>query len=156
LARRWPSRLHVNQRRCVSANDIAALVKGHATQRWRTIREFATMSGGEDEARKPRSKGKDRGDEGGTRDDGAMPDGGELAETSDVLQAVRVGDVDQVKFLCSSLKVEDLKAVLRELGGPVSGTRALLLERILCHVVGYNRCVSIQHRTSRLPLSHGA
>ena len=51
---------------------------------------------------------------------------------------------------------EDLKAVLRELGGPVSGTRALLLERILCHVVGYNRCVSIQHRTSRLPLSHGA
>ena len=42
-----------------------------------------------------------------------------------------------VKIVCVALKVDDLKAVLRELGGPISGTRALLLERILCHAPGY-------------------
>ena len=45
--------------------------------------------------------------------------------------------MDEVKLLCVPLKIDELKAVLRELGGPTTGSRALLLERILCHILGY-------------------
>ena len=53
-----------------------------------------------------------------------------------VLQAVREGDAERVRVACESLKVEDMKAVLRELGGAVYGTRALLLVRILRFLPG--------------------
>ena len=62
---------------------------------------------------------------------------GELAVRAEVLRAVREGNVDEVKLLCVPLKIDELKAVLRELGGPTTGSRALLLERILCHILGY-------------------
>ena len=58
---------------------------------------------------------------------------------AEVVRAVRKGDVEMVKVVCVALRVDDLKEVLRELGGPISGSRALLLERILCHVPGYKR-----------------
>ena len=62
---------------------------------------------------------------------------GKSAYTIDhVLQVVREGDAERVRFACDSLKVADMKAVLRELGGAVYGTRALLLARILRFLPG--------------------
>jgi hypothetical protein len=62
---------------------------------------------------------------------------GKAAYTIDhVLQVVREGDAERVRFACESLKVADMKAVLRELGGAVYGTRALLLARILRFLPG--------------------
>ena len=92
-------------------------------------RGLATKAGGGNGARGGgRGKRKSAGGK-GTAEESA---------TDGVLRAVREGDVDGVRVLCEALKVEDMKAVLRELGGAVYGTRALLLERILCFIPGYS------------------
>ena len=102
------------------------------------VRGLAAGGGGKRSGggRKKRAAEAGGGAAGEGRQD-AREDDGELAVRAQVLRAVREGNVDEVKLLCVPLKIDELKAVLRELGGPTTGSRALLLERILCHILGY-------------------
>ena len=72
----------------------------------------------------------------------------------DCVRAVQEGDLAAVKALCTELRVEDMRAVLRELRGGTSGTRAVLVDRILCMVPGHGTADN-ESRDPRIALGTG-